>query len=101
MDGDARGRLAQWVDEHWRGVTCPVCSTNGWDIGGDILEIFPLGAEGVYPFIPITCKTCGNTLLINTVIAGVYPPPPERPPAQEPGGSGADTPESGSGSSTT
>src|SRR5437879_12622149 len=74
-----REAASEWLREHWVGIqTCFVCGTSDWQIG-DISEIrvFSGGAlnlgGSLYPVFPVTCNNCGNTLLINAVIAGLMP----------------------------
>ena len=61
------------------GGACPICSTNDWQIGSRlvIVPVAPvagltmLGAGASLPSIPLICKNCGNTVLLNAFFLGV------------------------------
>ncbi|RYD44559.1 MAG: hypothetical protein EOP85_09370, partial [Verrucomicrobiaceae bacterium] len=56
----------------WQGPSfCPICKSNNWSVSRELYELRPfadgnirLGEIGVAPVVPVTCATCGNTLLI-------------------------------------
>ena len=73
----------------WAGRPCQMCGQGNWNISDKLFEIrelqkgaFVLGGP-IIPLIPIVCTYCGNTLLVNAIVAGVVPstvPPPEVTP---------------------
>jgi hypothetical protein len=81
-----RERLRHWLEEHWgteegKGA-CPMCGTNSWTLG-DAAElrayeegVLHIGGR-VYPVMPVVCVNCGNTVLINAILAGVLQPDTE------------------------
>jgi len=34
----------------------------------------------LYPLIVLVCQTCGNTILLNAMVAGIVKAPPPQPP---------------------
>lgn len=57
---------------------CPVCKNNDWEVPVDVYELrefhggsMVIGASTIIPISPITCKVCGNTVLINPLVAGI------------------------------
>ena len=68
--------VAAWLDKWPGGKICPVCAENKWIIGDKIVQLLAfsghdiLPAGPVFPVLPITCKVCGYTYLINAVITG-------------------------------
>ena len=74
---DAEKAIA-WLNKHWKGNRlCPVCANNKWSVSDDIIEIRPFRGGSLvvggslYPFIAVTCATCGNTLLFSAKVAGL------------------------------
>jgi hypothetical protein len=69
--------LIEHVNKKWKGSQCRQCEANNWSVDGIIqiaLGEFPgpvqLGGT-VLPTVAVICRNCGNTVLINLVIAGV------------------------------
>lgn len=59
---------------------CPVCSARQWSILDHFLNglVFHPGGSIVmggpsYPHVGLICGNCGNTQLINAVVAGILP----------------------------
>jgi hypothetical protein len=76
-------RALEWIEAHWKNDRrkCPICAVDDWGVG-DALELRPYGQEGTFaslirpqvtPLIPLVCKNCGHTYLMNGVIAGLFP----------------------------
>ena len=66
----------QWLNRHWKGSKmCPICSTNNWHLGELVVELQPfqqmMPGGSVVPLVPLTCLTCGHTLLFNALLAGL------------------------------
>lgn len=55
-----------WLSDQW-GIhkPCPYCGNAEWTVG------LPVRWAGPEPIFPVTCDTCGNTALINAILAGV------------------------------
>jgi len=67
---------AKWPDPK----ICPVCGNTTWDTVDVVFELKSYVAEQesdeeatVMPLVPLTCKNCGNTILINVLTIGVLP----------------------------
>ena len=66
-----------WLNKHWQHRACPVCDNTSWSISDELVEVRPYKGGGLtvggslYPFMVVTCGTCGNTLLFNAVLAGL------------------------------
>jgi len=72
----------------WQGRPCQQCGVGNWNVQDKAYELreFAYGtlvAGGpVIPVIPVICTNCGNTLLVNAMIAGAVgtePPKTEDP----------------------
>jgi len=72
----------QQVIEHlkvkWGDAPCPMCSHKTWDVAIAVFELreyfqggLVVGGSTILPLIPITCQNCGNTVLINAIIANI------------------------------
>ena len=74
-------RLLTALDQKWPDPkVCPVCKNTTWDTLDIVFELksYSQGQESdeeetVMPLVPLTCKNCGNTILINVIAAGVIP----------------------------
>lgn len=75
-------RFLQFLQEKWEQQICPLCQHNEWTISENIYELREYRGKNGYlldgkipvpivPLIPITCDYCGNTILINALLAGV------------------------------
>jgi predicted nucleic-acid-binding Zn-ribbon protein len=84
MDEARRKQFQTWMEKYWRHGPCPVCQMNVYDTG-EVVELrFHIKGGSrrrtVYPVIPIACRNCGYTLLINAILAGVVRPDPDGDP---------------------
>ena len=95
LDQQQMARVVQYL-QRWQPAQCGVCRNAGWNISPTVFQFTEYGAKGpqwvpdanqrftfvspqVFPVITLICNTCGNTLLISAVAAGVV--------ASEPAGS--------------
>jgi hypothetical protein len=83
-------KIQRWIEDKWRHADCPVCASNGWQVGGNLAELrnfndgdMVVGGP-VYPILPIFCSNCGYALLINAVIADLLADPVAPPPSEVP-----------------
>jgi len=81
MDSEQQRQTQEWLQKHWRHGPCPVCQASNFNLGGDLAELRPyqggnlVGGEGpIYPVLPINCATCGYTILVNVLVAGIVTP---------------------------
>jgi hypothetical protein len=67
------------LEENWPDPkTCPVCRNTTWDTIDIVFELKgyesksqPSTTPTIMPVVPVTCKTCGNTVLFNLISMGV------------------------------
>lgn len=63
----------KWSDN----VICPMCRTRSFNVSNEIFELrkynnggLVVGGTPIVPIIPVTCMNCGNTILVNAMVAG-------------------------------
>lgn len=66
-------RAIEWLSQKWGSRPCPYCGDFAWQVGTP-LEIRLADDELMSPAFPVMCGNCGNTVLINAVVAGLVPP---------------------------
>lgn len=66
-----------------RQMLCQLCGVNDWnlegmpafvalwDVDSDKKAIFPDSQIKGLPLVALTCKNCGNTLFVNTMVLGI------------------------------
>ncbi|MGJ8593073.1 MAG: hypothetical protein ACSHXF_11015 [Aquaticitalea sp.] len=66
----------------WGSRPCPMCGSNGWNVSDNVYELrefhggnLVLGNGPIYPIIPVSCNNCGNSVMVNALMAGAI----ERP----------------------
>lgn len=84
---DANGKLSpqdvekvrNWLRDHWKNWACPFSHDTNWELGGSLAQA-PLFSSGnivvggpVYPYVVISCSSCGYTVLINAIKIGILP----------------------------
>lgn len=69
--------LLEHINDKWEVPNCRYCGENEWSASGKIF--LRLSKEGELdltgesqPTAPLVCMNCGNTVLINLVVAGVF-----------------------------
>ena len=66
-------------------AACPLCGDSKWTISKKVFQALEYEATGIfaskntYPMVPLTCRTCGNTYFINSLVAGLIDPLPDSP----------------------
>ena len=74
-------QLIEHLKKHWgEDRKCPFCGNTGWSVSNVICELrqhqrtFSAKATDgtIFPVIPVTCIKCGNTVLINAIIANLF-----------------------------
>ncbi|HCE4792025.1 TPA: hypothetical protein NKQ44_004442 [Vibrio parahaemolyticus] len=71
-------KLFEHLNSKWGDTPCPMCKGDkGWGVLDKIVE-FPeytisksSGQSTVLPVIPVTCKNCGYTVVINAITIGL------------------------------
>lgn len=77
--------ISDWIREKTKEKTlfCQVCGSNSWGlekyaVAPTILrKSLVLGGGSLYPYVMLTCNTCGYTLYFNAVTIGLFPPAEE------------------------
>ena len=64
-----------WLADKWKDVDCPYCGAGDWKVGTP-LEISVGGSESsMSPAFPVMCGNCGQTTMVNAIVAGLVPEP--------------------------
>ncbi len=79
---DAQTAKAEsWIKTKWENASCPFHGQTHWSYGDRLLEMRPfdngsitLTQEGTAAFLVVTCTTCGYTVLVNAIVAGILSP---------------------------
>lgn len=65
------------INDLWRGARCPICQQQQFQVDPHIYELREFNGGGlvvggpnnnIVPLVPITCRHCGYTTLVNAVI---------------------------------
>src|SRR2546430_1015867 len=71
-------KLADWLSSKGPPPTCPICSSSQWAIGDHLVQPVTLGPARApqlggyaYPQAMVISTTCGYTMYINAVLAGL------------------------------
>jgi predicted nucleic-acid-binding Zn-ribbon protein len=78
MNDDEKSKMIKHLEDKWNSQNCPMCGHSSWNIPSEVYEIrefhgggLVLGPIPIVPVIPITCSNCGNTILVNSIVAGI------------------------------
>lgn len=72
-------KIDEWLTSKWgEKKLCTQCEVSAWGVGAAPASV-PLSsndariiyAGGHYPCIVVTCNNCGNTILVNALVAGI------------------------------
>jgi len=73
-------RLTEHINTKWARKECRQCGSNSWAVEGFVLLSISdqpgqlvLGGPSL-PTVSLVCNICGNTVLVNAIVAGVLPP---------------------------
>ena len=62
-----------------------MCGAGNWSISDKVFELrefkdgnMIIGNVPIFPVIPVTCANCGNSLMINALIAGIETAPDKK-----------------------
>lgn len=62
-------------------TVCPLCGHRNWSFSDKIFQLLEFDEKGIvlggaaFPVIPLTCDNCGNTYLINALLADLLDRP--------------------------
>lgn len=66
----------------WGNRPCPMCGSNMWNVSDKVYELrefhngdLILGTGPIFPIIPVTCNNCGNSIMVNALMAGAIEKP--------------------------
>lgn len=82
LTDEQRQKLNNFVQDKWkRPYACACCGANNWNLADEVYQLtsFAGGAMiiggPIVPLVPVTCNNCGNTVLVNALIAEVVDQP--------------------------
>jgi len=83
-------KLVAYVQSKWKApYRCASCEANQWSVPDELFQLMQytpgsiaIGGP-VIPFAPVTCTNCGNTILINAIIAGLVDQTPKEDAGKE------------------
>lgn len=77
LDAETIQKIIAHLKRTWTVQMCPMCNQNNWEIHGQItltLGGTPGHASGASQSLPcaaVICQVCGNSVIVNLVVAGV------------------------------
>jgi DNA-directed RNA polymerase subunit RPC12/RpoP len=79
MANDNTIRIIKHLEDKWGENVCPMCGHRDWNVPEEIYELrefqsggLTIGGGPIVPVLPITCAYCGNTVLVNGIVAGLF-----------------------------
>lgn len=72
--------IINFLNSKWNGTPCTMCHGREWNVTDKLFELrefnngdLIIGGpnSAITPLIPVTCKNCGNTILINALTTGL------------------------------
>ena len=78
-------KIIAHLNAKWVGRACPLCGVANWNVQNSTFQLMEFHAGSVViggpviPVVPVTCTNCGNTVLVNALIAGVVQPEAKEP----------------------
>jgi len=77
----------EFLQAKWKDRPCPMCGQDSWSIQQGVFALLELHEKGVaigssspspvhpaaevVPVVPVVCKSCGNTVLVNAIVADI------------------------------
>jgi hypothetical protein len=80
LDDTTRSKIADHLKKTWRSAGCLLCGCTTWELHGHLTLLLgdapgaTVTPEGL-PSVAVVCQRCGNTILINLVVANALPLP--------------------------
>jgi hypothetical protein len=81
LDAATIQKIIAHLKSTWAVQTCPMCKQNNWEIHGQITITLGgtpghgSGGGQSLPCAAVICQVCGNSVIINLVVAGVVQTP--------------------------
>jgi hypothetical protein len=72
-------KVIEHLRAKWAGRPCPMCGVNSWSVQDSTYQLLEFNqgtlvvGGPVIPIVPVVCNNCGNTILVNAIIAGLLP----------------------------
>jgi hypothetical protein len=83
-------KLITFLNTKWRNHPCPICTVGSWNVQDSSFELrefnegnMVLGGP-VIPVVPVVCNNCGNTVLVNAIMAGLVEKDTPKPSGGQP-----------------
>lgn len=73
-------RIEQYIKKI-KPAVCPLCGQRNWSFSNKIFQLIEFEEKGIvlggaaFPVIPLTCDNCGNTYLVNALLADLIDRP--------------------------
>jgi hypothetical protein len=70
-------KIVEHLKRKWTVQTCPMCKQNNWEIHGQVTLSLTAatgratGAGQALPCAVVICQVCGNSVIVNLVVAGI------------------------------
>jgi hypothetical protein len=70
-------KIVEHLKGKWAVQACPMCKNNNWEIHGQVtLSLFTMGVKSsgagqALPCAVVICQVCGNSVIVNLVVAGI------------------------------
>ncbi len=69
-------KVIKFISDKWGNSSCPMCKNGSFEVQEKVFQLneFKNGnlivGGPLIPIVPVTCKNCGNTILVNALISG-------------------------------
>ena len=70
-------KVIQQLNSKWENRPCPMCGSNSWNVSDKVYELrefhggnLVIGSGPIFPVIPVSCNNCGNSVMVNALMAG-------------------------------
>ena len=71
-----QNKFIEHINKKWKRSTCPFCDENDWDLNSQIVTAVSVDEHNNFklygkfqPLVTLTCKNCGYTVFINSIVA--------------------------------
>ncbi len=68
-------RLLRNLETRWNRIPCPYCQNSAWTVDPSVVTTVEVNENKTMviggkfqPLVPVTCRNCGNTVLVNALI---------------------------------
>jgi len=78
-------KMIAHLNSKWHGKPCPMCGSGPWNVQDSSFQLTEFNQGGMIiggpliPVVPVVCANCGNTVLVNGIVAHVVDVPPAKP----------------------